>query len=68
MKHIEIEANGYTFDVAIDETTPLGEYALTVPLDKLIDALIASAVSVDLCPENLEEMNAGGTAVVYSMA
>lgn len=68
MKHIAIEANGYTFDVAIDEYSPLGEIALAVPANDLIALLTKTATDVNLNPDNIEEMNLGGHQVIYSLA
>lgn len=67
MKHIEIEANGYTFDVAIDEYSPMGEFALSLPLNDLIAILASTARDTNLNPANIEEMNLGGHQVVYSI-
>lgn len=68
MKHIEIEANGYTFDVAIDETTELGALALSVSLKDLTRMLTNTALDMKLSPANISELNSGGKAIVYSLA
>lgn len=67
MKHIEIEANGYTFDVAIDEYSPMGEMALSIPMNDLIRILTNTALDVNLNPANIEDLNAGGRQVIYSI-
>lgn len=68
MKHIEIEANGYTFDIAIAEDSPLGSALLALPLSVMHDMLVRSATDLGLSPDNLDEMNAGATQVIYSLA
>ena len=67
MKHIEIEANGYTFDVAIKEDSPMGRVAMSLPMEDLITALTNTARDANLSPANIEEMNRGGTQVIYSL-
>ena len=67
MKHFEIKANGYTFDVAIVEDSPMGRVALSMPLSDLITALTKTARDANLNPANIEEMNKGASQVFYSL-
>ena len=68
MKHFEIKANGYTFDVAIVEDSPMGRVALSIPLSDLISILTKTATQSNLNPDNIEMMNAGASQVFYSLA
>lgn len=67
MKHIEFEANGYTFDASIDPDSPMGEMALNLSLSDLIKSFQNSAISLNLNPDNIEEMNAGGTQIRFAI-
>lgn len=68
MKHIEIKANGFTFDVAIKEDSGMGQLLLLMPLDEMTAMLAKTAADLDLNPWNIEELNAGATQVIYSLA
>ena len=67
MKHFEIQANGYTFDVAIKEDSPMGRFALSFPLEHLTTVLTNTAIQARLSPANIEMMNAGASQVFYSL-
>lgn len=67
MKHFEIQANGYTFDVAIKEDSPLGAIALSVPMDELMTVLTNTALNANLNPDNIDMMNMGASQVFYSL-
>ena len=67
MKHFEIKANGYTFDVAIVEDSPMGRVALSVPLSDLISVLTKTATQSNLNPANIEMMNEGASQIFYSL-
>lgn len=68
MKHIEINANGFTFDVAIKEDSGMGQLLLLMPLSDMVAMLEKTAIDLDLNPWNIEEMNKGATQVIYSLA
>lgn len=68
MKHIEIKANGFTFDVAIKEDSGMGQLLLLMPLSDMVAMLEKTAIDLDLNPWNIEEMNKGATQVIYSLA
>lgn len=65
MKVVAFEANGYNFEVDIDPDTPLGIQALMFPLNDLIQVFKNAAVSLNVNPSNIEELNEGGRQIVY---
>ena len=67
MKHIEVQANGYTFDVAIKEDSPMGRVALSLPVEDLMTVLTKTALDANLSPANIDMMNMGASQVFYSL-
>ena len=67
MKHFEIQANGYTFDVAIKEDSRMGRIALSLPIEDLMTVLTNTALDANLSPANIEMMNKGASQVFYSL-
>lgn len=61
MKTIELQANGYTFEAHIDENHHMGEFALTMPITLLVSMIQNSLETLNVTPENIDEMNSGST-------
>ena len=58
-------ANGYDFEVDVDPDSPLGSYAMQLPIEQVMQAFKNTAVGLNANPSNIEELNSGATQVIY---
>lgn len=67
VKHFGIEANGYNFDVAVDENSPMGEIIMNFPLEMVLETFRKAVIDLNANPDNIDELNEGATQVIYSL-